>query len=358
MESNHKKYSVLIVDYMNYDSAVEVPYLFSQAGCEVTVFCDQKSWLTHNSFYDKQILPLSKNTDEYLQQLEKVIEVGKYDYVCPVDDEVIRMFDESRGSKSYISNFCKINNFLTPNFVIENIHDPEITFPALLKIDKSQGGKGVLFCGDEDQMTNAYQALSFQQKKNLVIQKYIKGENVGMEAFFDHGKLTAYVFSRIEKTVNGEFGISSERVYFPCPTVLESEMIRFGKLFNAHGFASITFIHEVATDKYYLIEFDSRTNAWLRHARFVGVDFSCAIRASLAHKELFLRPQFFDQENKKILWHFPRDLIRAFLDRDIKTYFRWVFNIGGRWKMIPWYDPKLIWSMIIRIVKSLAKRII
>lgn len=351
---NTKPHRVIIVDFMNYDSCVEVPYLFTRAGCHVTVFCDEQSWLIQNSFFDTQIVPISKNPEEYLQHLKQTIHNGNYDYVCPVDDAMIRLLDESRGSKAHLARFCKTNNFLTPDFVIENIHDPAITFPVLLKVDKSQGGKGVFLCRDKDQMMDTYTRLSDQEKKDLVIQKYIDGENVGIEAFFDNGKLTAYAFSRIEKTVRGEFGVSSERTYLSCPGTLESEITRFGKLFGTHGFASITFMHERDTDNYYLIEFDSRTNAWLRHAQFVAVDFSRAIRASLDHEQIFLRPMI---AKPKILWHFPRDVISAFFARDIKTFLKWAINYQNRWRMVPWYDLKLIGSIIVRAGWSIYKRV-
>lgn len=387
MHLSKKQYSVLMVDYMNYDSAAEIPYIYSRAGCTVTIFSDNHSWLLKNRFVDYHILCIQKDPRSFADQVVSVVNQGNYDYILLVDDVALRIMNDFLkdeklalqilpltkldyrkvlGAKSGLSQFCKDNNFRTPRFLIADRSQScdvvtiqmqeQLTAPLLVKIDQSQGGRGVFYSKNYNDGIQILQSLSTEKKDNVVIQEYVSGENLGMEAFFDKGNLIAYVFSRIEKTVDGEFGVSSERTYLPCPSIVKSEMMRFGKLLGAHGFASITFIHPPDTQDYYLIEFDSRINAWLRHALFVGVDFSRAIHAVMKKEAIILEPKFPQGKNSLVLWHFSRELLRSFFTRDIATIIKWCTNKEGRLRMIPWYDPKLVSSIMLRGVWVFIKR--
>ncbi len=354
MDSNLPRKTVLIIDYMNFDSCAEIPYLFSQAGCEVTILCDNKSWLTSGSFFRTQIVLSSKDPELFAQQVVDSINKGNYDHVCLVDDVAIRILNEYiidtqlalkilpiskldnrkfLGSKIEFSQFCKDNNFVTPEFEIYQ-GERHIDFPLLLKVDQSQGGKGVFYCDNE---------LSFNTivKPGMVIQKYIKGDLIGIEAYFHQGKLIASACSLVLKNVGGEFSISSQRLYYRN-SELEGVVSKFGEMLGAHGFASISFVQEQGTGKYFIFEFDSRTNAWLRLARYVGVDFSKAIQ--------LVETQQIVQE--VVLRQFPRDFIRVLAKKDLQGFTGWLFNRDSQWRMVPWYDIKLVYSIITRAITS------
>lgn len=354
MDSNLPRKSVLIIDYMGFDSCAEVPYLFSQAGYDVVILCDNKSWLASGSFFETKIVLESKIPDLFVRQVVHLVQKSDYDHICMVDDVAIRIMNEYvtddnlarkilpitklehrkfLGSKIAFSKFCKEHHFLTPDFeVYENIRT--IDFPVLLKVDHSQGGKGVFYCDDE---------ITFNKfaQPGMVIQKYIKGELIGIEAYFHQGRLIASACSQVQKNVGGEFSISSERLY-NRNVELEETIRKFGETLGAHGFASISFVQEYGTGKYFIFEFDSRTNAWLRLAQYVGVDFSQAIQV---------------QETKqvaqgKVLRQFPRDFIRVVAKRDVRGIIGWFFNLDRQWRMVPWYDIKLVYSIITRAITS------
>jgi hypothetical protein len=359
MESRNKKHSVLIIDYMNFDSLVEIPYLFSRAGFQVDVLCDQNSWLLCNSYFDTHIICNSKQPRIFADQVISLVKNGDYDQVCIVDDVAIRIMNEYvvddglalkilpisklenrkfLGSKAEFSRFCKQYNFLTPDFEIYE-HHRMIDFPVLLKIDQSQGGKGVFYCDNESTFNTLV-------KPGIVIQKYIKGDLIGVEAYFHHGKLIASACSQVQKNLGGEFSISSQRLY-SRNIELEDIVRRFGETLGAHGFASISFIYNPTSKKYFIFEWDSRTNAWLRLAELVGVDFSKAIVG---------QPTI--QKNDQVtLRQFPRDFVRSITQRDFKGFLGWIFNTDRQWNMVPWYDIKLVYFIVTRAVRSGIKKI-
>ena len=381
------EYCVLIIDYMGYDSASEIPYLFKQAGCQVDVFCTPQSWLLKNSYYDNYVLYKNKNPESFVHDLKKVLNKHKYDWVLTVDDVSLDIINsqlgqnpilrcvvplskmENRimlGSKAGLSILCKKYKLLTPDFVIygeleddrqfiDNVKD-QLLFPVLLKVDKSAGGVGIFVCRDLQVLVSNLRFLSHNQKRFLVAQNYISGESISVESIFCNGKLLAYTYSRATKTFRGEFGISAVREYSQAREI-ESVLSIIGKDLGVNGFANMTFVLEHITQKYFFIEADLRTNAWLRLAVFVGVDFSLAIKSFLSRDNVLIRPNIQTQSKKLSISYFSRDIALSVLDRDIVNLFKWIFNFDHRWRYLPWYDFRLLLAIPVDWVRLALRKV-
>jgi len=92
---------------------------------------------------------------------------------------------------------------------------------------------------------------------------------------------------------------------------------------------------------------DLRTNSWLAYSQYLSDNnFITAI-----HNLVFNKPQA-DQHPKlfkeKIeIGLFYKDLKRVYWQKDIKGLFRWILNIKGYWRFLPFYDFRLS-SLITR----------
>ncbi len=370
------KYWVLLVDYKNSEVSSEIPYLFHRAGAVVDVYCSNKSWLKNNKYWAVWHDSHDESPEKFASQLEALVTVGDYDRVILTDESALHIMNNEikdevlatkilpvtnlnnrimLGSKSGLSILCQTYGIQTPQFVIYaddlnlNATFEKIGFPLLLKIDFSGGGRGVFLCNTAVEAQEKIASLSETQKNNLLIQAYIPGETIGVEAIFDAGELRGYVCSKVVHTSGSAFAVSVEREYFVCPE-LESIIQAAGNALTIHGLASMTYLQHAETKEFYLVEADLRANAWFRLAEFAGMDFSEALRNCFVQKKELLRPTatgiFICIFSRHIMWS-----LRNFKVIEIS---KWIFNVGGRWRFIPWYDKKLLYANIRGIVRACA----
>lgn len=367
-----KDLRVLLISTAISDAHSEVPYLFKKAGCTVDVLCTKDSWLLKNNQWDNWIDSDHWSLEQFIQKVSHVASINKYAWIIPVEDTVLGMLNKSitsqevaskilplsklenrklLWSKAWLSKYCEQFGILTPPFAIyEPRLDPrilpnQVSYPLVLKTDESNGGQGVFFCDDEISLLNTFNKLTDQQKNNLVFQKYINGDNIAAEVLYKNGRLLAYTSCKVVTTLGGEFGISVDREYTQR---LEIEPIlqKMGEYLGINGFGNLTFM--LANNQYYLIEADLRPQVWCRLAILCGVDFSIGIKNFLSNNFILLRPQLLEEE-RLIVSHFSRKVGLAITNKNYVEVLRWVFNIGGRWKFVPWYDKRLFWEMFRRL---------
>lgn len=84
-----------------------------------------------------------------------------------------------------------------------------------------------------------------------------------------------------------------------------------------------------------------RPQSWFRMAKFCGVDFSKPIQNYLDGEAILLRPVFKARE-VLTMTHFTRDVSRCFNEFDVRGFLKWVFNVQGCWRFIPYYDRKTL----------------
>lgn len=362
-----KQYRVLLAGFSDGGSVVGVPEVLSRAGATVDVFCGRKSWLRKNRYFDGWIPCDTDNINVYAEQLESYVRNTNYDWVILTDDLSLWVMNEKLddpdliqkilpvssiearkllGSKVGLSQLCDAHAILTPGFrVCRNGQDlvqacRELSFPLLIKSDLGAAGNGIIRCEDPGCVRDACERLGFE---TVLLQEYVTGDIVAVEALYCDGFLLGYAGSIVESAWPGPFGVSCKRTYRDM-TELEPLLGQIGSL-GLHGFVNMTFIHDTNSGIHYLIEADMRPQAWVPLARFVGMDFSVAARNFLKGTPITLRPNLLP--NKEIpAWNATRDIQRAVAQVDFPSLFAWMVNREGRWKFLFLRDPIRSWHLV------------
>lgn len=357
--------AVLLAGYAAYESVAEVPSLFADAGCRVEVFSADDSWLLKNAAWSTHHRHVRSDPARYARELEALVRRNRYDWVVLADDQAIRIVDDelgdravalgisplskragrpALGSKAGFSEACARYGIPTPAYFVHRGEGRDIGdavratgFPLLLKVDRSEGGTGITFCADRESAERAFANLGTDERRNLVFQSYVRGKTVGIEALYRHGRLLGYAYAEVTRTLNGEFGISSERRYAAHPDI-EPHLSRLGDSFGIDGFASITCILDPA-GTHHFVEADLRPHGWFVLARFAGVDFSMLVRAYVAGRRgrvLASRPG----TEPSLIAYFYRDFVQKVRAGDIRGVLAWLCNKDGRWRFVPWRDGR------------------
>lgn len=375
---------ILLASVVDWDSLGELPAIFKRGGClQVDVLCSKNAWLVCNSYYDNWI-EIKTETDELSNQVIQLAQdkTKNYDRIVLLDDVIIRIMNESvksedlfgkilpltkienremLSSKAGFSNVCERNNILSPKFILYsddvdfNTHVERLQYPLLLKQDLSWSGGGIQFCYDKDSLDEGLKKIAV--KENMVVQEFITGEDIGVEALFHKGQLITYNVAKILDYFENKFSYTTRRIYFRNKEI-EELLTTLGKSVGLHGFASISYRYEPNEKKYYLIEVDTRLNNWMPLSRFNGHDFSEGInriiKAGDNPVEVFIdKPEDLDKEIEMALFY--RDLRRCWKKKDLKGVMRWVFNYKGYWRFIPIYDKLILRKIFIEIKKDFMK---
>lgn len=192
----------------------------------------------------------------------------------------------------------------------------------------------------------------------MVIQEYISGYEIGVEALFHQGKLVTYNSAKILEYFESQFTFTTRRVYARNKEI-KALLITLGESVGLNGFASISYIYDREKKAYYLIEVDTRLNNWMPYSKFTGHDFADGIAKILKAKDGFVEIDVDQEEelNKETeVALFYRDLRRCWKKKDFSGLLRWVFNRDGYWKFIPFYDFKLLFKMFQAILHDLTKK--
>lgn len=366
---------VLLSDFRQPDISAEIPFLFKRAGCTVELYCAESSWLRKNSYFDVWHKAERSSGEAYAKGLAELVAFTHYDWIVLTEDEAIEAANtyitnkeiavqilpvkslenrELLASKANLSRLAQKHGLLTPVFAMydEQTENSKVPFPLLLKIDRSSGGEGVFFCADEPTLQETLTSFTDTQKKSLVLQEYISGPNLSVEALFKDGELLMHACSKVEEELADEFSVSSKRLYYR-DDALEAQVREVGHALGLNGFGSLTFMEDSRTGKRYLIEADTRPNIWFAVLRRIGIDFSVVIREYLGTRTDEKMPTLRLPQN---VWQFHRDINRSLERGDVKNILKWVLNREGRWVFTCWYDQKLFWATLAYVVRKQTRR--
>ncbi|MBP9692913.1 MAG: hypothetical protein KBD90_06280 [Alphaproteobacteria bacterium] len=345
----------------------DLPYLLKQEeGFQVTVISPPYWQLTHNSFIDIWIeagredqmviaqaadLIRSSSTpfdliifgsDELLWTvLDSDLEPSMKEQFYPIND--LSSLSVLEG-KIGVSLFCEKMGILHPPFFIARTKEDLLQggsllgLPVMVKIPRSGGGGGVKQCHTLEELHD----VSFNRYP-LLMQKYIEGETISVEPFYDHSHLKGYNYSKMTLT-NSLFGPSVERIFQPYPD-LEPLLKQLGSVLGVNGFLNMSFIQETTSGLHYLIEMDFRPNRWVAYGNFVGVDWLKALSSGEERSPS-------SPKTTRLLRHFPEHFFYSIRSSNLKGVLYWVFNCDYSWKCLPLHDKKLLFKGIRRFLKK------
>ena len=375
-------YKVLLVSIASFfDSTGEIPFMFKRAGCKVDVFCDHASWLLSNKYYDDWIKS-SDDPETFKNELIALVEKDPeyYDWVVLLEDISIKLLNESvteewlfkkllpltkienrevLSSKMGLSIVCEKYGIATPRFLnysdeydLETIQQ-KLQFPILLKEDFSFSGIGVHYCDEPWQFEWCLdKALN---TTNLVLQEFIKGEDIGLEALFKDGELITYNCAEVLSYMYNRFSFTTRRRYYQNEQITEL-LKTLGRSIGLNGFASIQYIYHPERKIYYLIELDVRTNSWMPYSRFTEHDFSAGIKRVIDGNISFMEPKTTSTKKIEVVI-FDRDIRRCIKNKDFKGLLKWMFNYKGYWKFIPLYDRRIFKRVTKKIVHDFTVKL-
>lgn len=257
---------------------------------------------------------------------------------------------ELLASKAGFSNVCEKYNIATPKYKIYQEEIPlteqvkDLQFPLILKEDLSWGGGGIHLCEDWAAFVEAMNH-KVNTKKNLVLQEYIIGDDIGVEALFCKGQLISYNCSQVLSYFENKFTFTTRRKYYRDPRI-EALLGYMGDCFGLISFASISYIYHPGRDIFYLIEVDTRTNMWMPYSRFMLDDFAEGLQRINANWPNQIPASTKTSDKPVEIALFYRDLRRCFKKRDWVGFSRWIFNYQGYWQFIPLYDLRLFRHML------------
>ncbi len=352
----------------------EMPYVIRQAGFAVDILCRKTNISRHSGFLDRWI-----DAGETWQDLfEKLIELdrsGAYAHILLGEDAILwRIYTQPIPELDHLSpvreanarpmlakigfsQLCKGLGLRTPEFVILNSIEEadtvaeQLGFPLVTKINYSAAGEGVQVFQDREAYFAYLSTYRFGQP--LLVQKFIDGELISVEALFRDGQLLQYVCSI---DADATLGPSTKRRYVPRLQEVVEFLEPLAKFARLNCFTNITFVREFSSGQLFLIEVDPRPNKWAPYGHWFGADFSDAFRLFMGDGPIE-HPPYLDRASENAVTHWEIEhfdshvikLIRAGSNSqsilhllDFDTTLRYVLH-----------DPALLREKTLRLRKRL-----
>lgn len=338
--------------------ALTLPSLLHRAGFTVDMIAHHP-FLSHSKFISNYYQIPEKNMIRRLSEMDMEI----YDFIIPSDDYVLfsilnadlpiekkskilpvtgEKYFGHICSKIKLSEILAAGNINTPEFArasdfSEALEAMEkIGYPALVKVDHSNGGNGIFECKNRSDLYALDQEIF---TKPVLVQKLVDGVETDLSAVYRDGQLLHFSHAEVDK-VTKKFGPSIYRTYTQAGALDEelfSTMERLGKTIGANGFVTISSIRSTEDNSFYFIEADMRPNVWAQYAKFIGDDPADRIKAWFVHRERMTRPVSINENypEKLKLPYFMRMSIPALL-----------CNRCNVWKYTPREDPEPIRIML------------
>lgn len=284
---------VLLVSHL-WDIACDLPKLFVEAGFEADVLCPESNCARKGGYHD-QWIDSGPTQDILLARLYQLVQSERYVRVVLCDDPLLWRITSQpikpllsllpvQGKSKRImekigfAEFCVEHQIPSPKFAVvrQASHWPAaanvVGFPLVIKPNFSNGGEGTIICHSEAEYRNAEQVFSHQGE--YLVQEYLHGELVAVEALFRKGELLEYATSC---AYSEALGPSTRRIYQDKDDRL-TELIRaFGKASALDGFANMSLI-QTQNGQYWLFEADPRPNRWFAFGKWFAADFAEAIQ--------------------------------------------------------------------------------
>lgn len=238
-----------------------------------------------------------KNYDALIRRSLSLVRQHRYALVVAADDQVLKRIVDAElpaeekllllpvsgpqnlahlASKIGLSHALHRHGVPTPDFDVAHdaagIHAAaaRIGFPLMVKGDFSGGGNQVFKCRDNDDLTRVTRRFSAYP---ALVQQFIEGKLVSVEAFFRQGQLLHFAYSETLAFRSGHpYAPSSVREFLQrehLPPGFAADLQGLGRALGADGFANITAIR-ASNGRHYFFEADMRPTVWIGYGRLFG----------------------------------------------------------------------------------------
>lgn len=210
------------------------------------------------------IIPISKHLDEFNACTK--VPIPSYDSLeIAVDKKKTLEFAQQNG--------ISIPRTFVPNNEEElRVLSKELNYPAVIKIRRGSGAKGVVYANSPSDLIYKYKSLQNIEEHPL-IQEYIRGQGYGVSAIFNKNSRPKAVF--VHKRIR-EYPITGGPSTF-CESVKDTEMLNCGlKLLEKlkwYGLAMVEFKLDERDNRPKLMEINPRFWGSMPLAIASGVDF-------------------------------------------------------------------------------------
>lgn len=359
-------FKVLIACFDNWDTISEIPCLLKKSGCTVDAFCGELSWLRKTDYVDN-LFDSGKADSGYTNRLIDHIKSNRYQWVILADDVLIKHMADAindqdlcslilpvgliqnkalLSSKKGLSDFCLNNGIDTPGYAVyqhqNNLESlvSNLQFPLITKQDLSYGGANMAISQNSEELQQ--QIAVSDGSQDILIQEYVEGEVICVEALFYKGHLLHFHSSNALTHASTAFSYTTRRRYYQNITIAPL-LIDMGKKMGLTAFANIRYIHDHKSGKYHLIEMDPRPNSWVAYSKFLTKeDFIVAVKRIISGDYVSGFKEFKMNRPEIEMALFYKDIRRISWKKDYKGLLTWILNLKGYWRFIPFHDHALI----------------
>ena len=195
----------------------------------------------------------------------------------------------------------------------------EVGFPAMIKGDQGGGGSAV------KRVTRLSDALVPDSWFPIVVQKFVPGPSISVEALFVAGELRGWLYSQA-LAVAGVHGPSSIRRFMNPPKADFLDGLRvLGAHAQLNGLFNCSLIWNQASQSHALFEVDPRPNAWFQFGPALGVDWAALMRGETVPASPKLG------RRGRVIHLYPRSLSSSLRLRQPWFALPWLLGLPGTW---------------------------
>jgi hypothetical protein len=209
-------------------------------------------------------------------------------------------------------------------------------YPLYIKIERGLAGSGLSFVRSEQEFNEARGR--FEGAGVLMLQRPVTGRSGSISVFYRKGVPLCWFGYLMKETWPNRFSSASTIEIFDHPDI-ELLTTGVGNLTQFDGFGGIDWVHDEASNRLVLLEFNPRPTPVFYQGPKAGVDFSRALKESWDGNG---RPQK-PTKSGAVVTLFPQNFYRAVDDRNLVSGLRTFADA-------PWDDPGLLVAKLRRVV--------
>lgn len=275
MKRLRKKFNgveILLIDYLKHPVASDYADKFYNVS---TLDIDAVEKVAKEEKID---LVITVCTDQALNTVAEVSE--RLNLPCYISAETSR----NVTNKKYMKKIMKENGIATANYFLTEsvVHDipDKMVFPVIVKPVDCNSSKGVIKVNTNEELETAVQnAINYSRSNNAIIEEFISGRELTIDAFVQDGKAEVLCISELNKIKN-----SSSFVIFRSvnPAQISSVILikikdSVQKIVNAFGLKNCPLLVQLICrgDDISIVEFSARTGGGLKYQlieQAVGAD--------------------------------------------------------------------------------------